>query len=240
MVDDLIENVLFEYSYVQLYALSFGYFILLYFGLAPLFLLVCKYFVRKNLLDLIDNRELRPGQLAFEKWHSLKSIIVFGFSIIPVIYFIRMGWIVLLPNTWINILIGLVVLTLWNEIHFFVVHRIMHQRFFMKNIHFVHHKSITPTVYSVYSFHWFEAFLLSTVPITIAPFLPFSILAIFIYPFVSILLNYAGHCNYRFGSGKGDNWWLFGTHHNKHHSKGKKNYGFALNFLDKLFSKPNH
>lgn len=240
MIHKFVEDILYEYSYVQLFALSFCYFLFLYFGLAPLFSIACKYLARKNLLNLIDNRKLKHGQLTFEKWHSLKSIFVFGFSIIPVIYFIRMGWIVLLPNTWINILIGLVVPTLWNEIHFFVVHRIMHQRFFMKNIHFVHHKSITPTVYSVYSFHWFEAFLLSTVPITIAPFLSFSILAIFIYPFVSILLNYAGHCNYRIGSGKGDNWWLFGTHHNKHHSKGKKNYGFALNFLDKLFSKPNH
>jgi len=239
-MQNLIENILYEYSYVQLFALSFGYFMLLYFGLAPLFLLVCKFLARKKLIHLIDNRKVKPGQLAFEKWHSLKSIAVFGFSIIPVIYFVRMGWITLLPDTWINILIGLVVLTLWNEVHFFAVHRIMHKRFFMKNIHFVHHKSITPTVYSVYSFHWLEAFLLSTVPITIAPFLPFSIIAIFIYPLVSILLNYAGHCNYRFGSGKGEAWWLFGTNHNKHHSKGKKNYGFALNFLDRLFSKPNH
>ncbi len=130
-------------------------------------------------------------------------------------------------------------LTLWNEVHFFVVHRLMHFDFFMRHIHFIHHKSRIPTVYSVYSFHWFEAFLLSTVPLTILPFIPFSIVAVFIYPFVSILLNFAGHCNYRFGNGKRDQWLNFGTAHNTHHTKGRKNYGFALNFLDKLFSRLN-
>lgn len=109
----------------------------------------------------------------------------------------------------------------------------------MKRIHFIHHKSKVPTVYSVFSFHWVEAFLLSTVPLTIVPFIPFAILAIFIYPFVSILLNFAGHCNYRFGDGEGKSWRLFGTYHNEHHSKGRRNYGFSQNFLDKLFSKHN-
>ncbi|WP_371735312.1 sterol desaturase family protein [Zobellia sp. B3R18] len=115
----------------------------------------------------------------------------------------------------------------------------MHQKFMMRHVHFVHHKSRIPTVYSVFSFHWVEALLLSTVPVTIAPFVPFSIIAIFIYPLISILLNFAGHCNYRFGSGKGKGWKLFGTHHNEHHSRGRQNYGFALHLLDKIFSRHN-
>ena len=109
----------------------------------------------------------------------------------------------------------------------------------MRNVHYIHHKSRVSTVYSVFSFHWLEALLLSTIPLTIVPFIPFSIVAVFIYPLVSILLNFAGHCNYRFGDGKGTSWKLFGTYHNEHHSRGRKNYGFSLNFLDKLFSKHN-
>ncbi|MAJ50119.1 MAG: fatty acid hydroxylase [Flammeovirgaceae bacterium] len=168
---------------------------------------------------------------------SMQSIIIFGFSVIPIIYLIRKDFIVLLPNTWPIIFLGIVLLTIWNEVHFFIVHRLMHFNFFMKHVHFIHHKSRIPTIYSVYSFHWFEALLLSTVPLTILPFIPFSIVAVFIYPFVSILLNLAGHCNYRFGQGKGNYWVNFGTAHNEHHTKGRKNYGFALNFLDKLYSR---
>jgi len=212
----------------------------LYFGIGSLFLYVCKYLEHRNILRKIVHKEVKQKQVYFEIKHSIKSIIVFGFSIIPVIYLIRIDSVKLLPNTGRNIVIGLILLTLWNEVHFYIVHRIMHQKFMMKHVHFIHHKSNTPTVYSVFSFHWIEAFLLSTVPITIIPFIPFSIVAVMVYPLVSLLLNFAGHCNYRFGDGKGKSWKLLGTHHNEHHSRGRKNYGFALNLLDELFSKQNN
>lgn len=238
-MNSFIENILFNFSYSRLFALTFGYFILLYFGIGFLFLATCKILERKHVLSKIIDKEVSKKQIAYEIKHSLISIVVFGFSVLPIIYLIRRGVISLIPNTLLNILIGVILLTLWNEVHFYVMHRIMHQRFMMKHFHFIHHKSKIPTVYSVYSFHWIEALLLSTVPLTIVPFIPFSIVAIAIYPLVSILFNFAGHCNYRFGSGKGNSWKLFGTYHNEHHSRGRRNYGFWLNFFDKLFSRHN-
>ena len=238
-MQQFIENILNNYSYGALYTLSFGYFLFLYFGIGWLFLSACKFLEKKKILHKIKEDEVSKKQIVFEIKHSIKSIIVFGFSIMPVIYLVRTGVIQQLPNTWFNVLLGIAILTLWNEVHFYVVHRLMHQKFMLRHVHVIHHQSITPTVYSVYSFHWIEALLLSTIPLTIVPFMPFSMLAVFIYPFVSILLNFAGHCNYRFGEGNGNGWELFGTYHNEHHSRGRKNYGFALNFLDKLFSKHN-
>lgn len=228
-----------NYSYGSLFGLSFGYFLFLYFGIGSFFLFMCKVLERNHIVQKIINKEIKKSQIVFEIMHSIKSIVIFGFSVIPVVYLVRVGAIELLPNTAPNIIMGLIILTLWNEIHFYVVHRIMHQKWMMKNVHYIHHKSTIPSVYSVYSFHWFEALLLSTIPLTIVPFIPFSIVSVFIYPLVSILLNFAGHCNYRFGKGIGNSWMLFGTHHNDHHSRGRKNYGFALNFLDKLFSNHN-
>ena len=172
-MEPLIENILNNYSYIALYGLTFGYFMFLYFGIGSLFLYVCKYLEHRNILRKIVHKEVKQKQVYFEIKHSIKSIIVFGFSIIPVIYLIRIDSVKLLPNTGRNIVIGLILLTLWNEVHFYIVHRIMHQKFMMKHVHFIHHKSNTPTVYSVFSFHWIEAFLLSTVPITIIPFIPF-------------------------------------------------------------------
>lgn len=232
-----IESILYQYSYPALFGLTVVYFAILYFGVGSLFLQACKILERKNFLHKISFKEVPRDQLGFEITHSTKSILIFGLSVLPIIYLVRIDVIQLLPNTWLNVLVGLVILTLWNEVHFYLVHRMLHQKFMMKHVHYIHHKSTVPTVYAVYSFHWLEAALLSTIPLTIVPFIPFSILAVFIYPTVSILLNFAGHCNYRFGDGKGASWRLFGTTHNEHHTKGRKNYGFALNFLDKLFSK---
>jgi sterol desaturase/sphingolipid hydroxylase (fatty acid hydroxylase superfamily) len=239
MIQEQLDNFLFQYNFSTLFVLSFIYFLFLYFALAPLFNTVCKFLNKRKLLQKIVLKEVPQKQIYFEIKHSFKSIILFGFSIIPIVYLIRTGSIIILPNTFLNVIVGLLLLNLWNEIHFFIVHRIMHLPFFMKNVHYIHHQSKVPTVYSVYSFHWLEAFLLSTVPLTICLFLPFSFLSIALYPLASILLNYSGHCNYRFGNGTGYAWKLFGTHHNEHHFKNKKNYGFVLQIFDFIISKLN-
>ncbi|WP_271783451.1 sterol desaturase family protein [Aquimarina algiphila] len=234
MAKELIHTIIYEYSYIWLYVLTFLYFFFLYFGIAPIFEKACLWLESKKVVHRILKKEATKRQKNVEKLHALKSIFVFGFSVLPVVYCIRTNTIVLLPDTFLNIILGVALLTIWNEIHFFVIHRIMHIPFFMNHVHKVHHKSIIPTVYSVYSFHLFEALLLSTVPITLLPFIPFSPVAVFLYPLASILLNYSGHCNYRFGTGKGTGWKLFGTRHNAHHSEFRKNYGFASNILDQL------
>lgn len=232
----IIEKILYSLPYTRLFLLTLGYFLFLYFAIGPLFQYICKVLYRKKLLEKIAPGEVSKEQLSFEIGHSLRSIILFGFSGIPIIYLIRKGSITLLPDTIVNIITGIIILTIWNEIHFFIVHRIMHLPFFMRKVHAVHHRSVVPTVYSVYSFHWFEAVLLSTVPLTIAPFVPLCALSIALYPLASILLNYAGHCNYRFGNGTGPSWKTFGTRHAEHHFKRSKNYGFATHLLDWLYS----
>ncbi|MGL4631896.1 MAG: sterol desaturase family protein [Leadbetterella sp.] len=220
-----------------IYAITLVYFCVLYFGLGALFSAICTYLEHKKIVQKINIQALRKNQISFEIRNSIVSIFVFGFSGFPILYMINSKLTDLSPNTFQNIGMGLVILTLWNEVHFFVIHRMMHLPFFMKKVHHVHHFSSVPTVYSVYSFHWIEALLLSTVPVSIAPFVDFSTLTFALYPLVSILINFSGHCNYRFGNGEGDGWLNFGTNHNKHHRKGIQHYGFLLNTLDVLSSK---
>jgi sterol desaturase/sphingolipid hydroxylase (fatty acid hydroxylase superfamily) len=236
-MEKLIEYVLFQATYLELFLMSLTYFTALYFVLGYLFELSCKYLEKRKLVSKIVNQKVPFSQIKFEIQQSLKSLLIFGFSLLPVVYLIRIEIIYLLDNTFVNVLLGLLILNVWNEIHFYVVHKWMHNKWMMKNIHFVHHKTLIPTVYSVYSFHPLEALILSTVPICIMPLIPFSIIAVFLYPITSILFNFAGHCNYRIGNGEGSGWGMLATNHNFHHSKGKKNYGFALHFLDVLFTK---
>lgn len=234
MLHALVEDIIYKYTYLEVVGITIAYFLLLYFGLGPFFLRVCKYLWKKKFLQKIIANEASPKQIRFEIRHSLQSIIIFGFSAVPLIWMIRQGWVKLLPDSFGYVILGLIILSVWNEIHFFVIHRLMHIPFFMRRVHYVHHRSITPTVYSVYSFHGLEAFLLSTVPLTIAPWIPFSPIAIFLYPLVSILLNFCGHCNYRFGNGTGAGWKILSTRHAEHHRKSRNNYGFASPILDNL------
>lgn len=228
------DHLLFQGSYVLIFGLTIVYFLLLYFGLGYLFLQVCRNLHRRKILQRIAPGEASREQIRFEIRNALLPIGVFGISGMTYVYSIRHGWISLKTNDFSSVLFGVVLLTLWNEVHFFCVHRLMHVRFFMRHVHHVHHRSHIPTVYSVYSFHWFEALLLSTVPLTLGVFMPLAPLAVFVYPLASILLNYAGHCNFRFGSGNGPQWTRIGTRHAGHHFEFRKTYGFASYLLDRL------
>ena len=236
MIQEFIHRFITDYSYLQVYALTVIYFLLLYFVLGPLFLYTCKVLEKLQVLHQIQSTPKPNKNIRYEIKNSFRSILIFGFSSLPVIYFVRTGFMVLLPDSvWVT-LIGLALLIVWNEIHFFLVHRVMHWPVCYRYIHYMHHVSKIPTVYSVFSFHPVEAFLLSTVEVTLVLFVPLSTTAIFLYPLVSILLNYAGHCNYRFGNGTGSAWHLFGTRHSTHHYRNTNQYGFASPLLDELFS----
>lgn len=233
-------NYLFnQAAYGEIIGLSLIFFLWLYFGLGYTFDQVCRWLHSRGRLVKIDLSPPLPGQRKREILNSLVSIAVFSVSGLPIIYLYRQGYLQLLPDTTLHILWSLVLLNFWNELHFFMLHRLMHAKFFMKNIHYVHHQSVVPSVYSVYSFHVVEAILLSTVQLTLLCLLPLSSWAILLYPLNSILLNFSGHCNYRFGEGK-RGWFLFATIHNKHHSQRFAHFGFALPWLDKLYRFISH
>lgn len=230
-------KILYIWSYWSIFLITVFYFLLLYFGLGALFNQTCKWLSKKGYVSKIVSEDVSSVQLKREIKNSLLSIILFGFSSVALIYLIRNGIYSTAINTPFSVGKGLLILTIWNELHFFIVHRIMHLPFFMKTVHKVHHVSRIPTVYSIYSFHWFEALLLSTVPLTILWYTGFPSLVFVFFPVISLLINLAGHCNYRYGKGLGPDWWLFATRHSQHHSKGKRNYGFASSLLDKLFNR---
>lgn len=232
----LINYILYKANYIEVYFYTLLYFLFLYFAVGQLFLVICKFLEKQGWVSLINTKEPSQKQIRYEIKQSTLSIVLFGSSGIPIIYLIRQQQITLLDDNWINIAMGLILLTFWNEIHFFVIHRIMHLKYFMKKVHYVHHKSRISTIYSVFSFHWIEAFLLSTVMLSIVTFFPFAPTAIALFPLVSILLNFSGHSNYRFGKGKTDYITSFATRHNQHHKTNKETYGFATPYLDQVLS----
>jgi len=176
----------------------------------------------------------KPNQKFREIKHSLVSILVFGFSSFPIVYLYRIEYLTLIPNTFWNVLLSLIALNVWNEIHFFTIHKLMHKPFFMRNIHKIHHQSYIPTVWAVYSLHWVEAALLSLVPFVLSLIHPLAPFAFVLYPLNSILINFAGHCNYRL-VGFENTWLGFASKHITHHQKGNKNFGFLSGLLDRIF-----
>lgn len=229
---DFLKQAFWSWSWPALWSGSFLYFLFLYFVLGWLFEKTCIWLEKAGLAEKIEKAQPAAGQKQAERRHSMVSLIIFGFSVWPVVWLCRNGVYQPQPSTFGSIFIGLLLLNVWNEIHFFLVHRLMHIPFFMRHMHFIHHRSRVPTVWSVYSFHWLEAGLLSLVPTLLCLVFSPPLLAVALYPLNSVLLNFSGHCNYRLlmlASPEG-----LASRHVQHHRRSLGNYGFASGLPDKM------
>ncbi len=178
----------------------------------------------------------KPGQTNQEIKNSLLSIFVFSIQAILFQYLFSIGVFKIgFDNPW-NCLWEIPILFLWNELHFYCMHWLLHRRWFFKNVHKVHHWSKEPTSYSIFSFHWIEAFLLGTViffPLFIHAFQVYSLLSL---PIMSLVINLLGHCNHEVPIARANSSFRkYIFRHSMHHKWSTGNFGFMLNIFDRIF-----
>src|SRR5262249_45322876 len=137
---------------------------------------------------IIDLGPLRDGQIAKEIRRSLVSIGVFaGYGWLATHAYLH-GWVdVAWQGSGTRLRAEILLLFVWNEIHFFICPRLLHTRWLYRHVHRVHHESVTPTPFSTYSFHWLEAVLLGSVMITAMMWHTFSIWPLMFLPVMSLL-----------------------------------------------------
>ncbi|MDY7232439.1 sterol desaturase family protein [Hyalangium rubrum] len=234
-LEQLMHDFVQRSSLLALGAITAGGFALIYFGLGGLgTLLTRRVFPRLGIGRVIDAHPLRPGQVREEIGWSLVSIALFGgYGALTVwldsLGITRIRW----ELTASGLLVDLVVLTAWNEAHFYLCHRVLHTRWLFRHVHAIHHRSRVPTPFSTYSFHPVEATLLGSVMVLLQLFYDVSIWAALTYPLVSLTMNTLGHLNYSLLPG---HWWTkplrASEHHGLHHRKVNGNFGFQMPVLD--------
>ncbi len=126
-----------------------------------------------------------------------------------------------------------------HDTYFYWTHRLMHHRKLYNLFHKVHHLSKKPTPLAAFSFHPLEALVESAVFIIISFSIPVHFSVIAIFTFFSLFMNVYGHLGFSLFSEKQLNTFplkMFGhsTHHSWHHQYFKGNYGFYLQFWDRL------
>jgi len=223
---------------VVVFAATTAGFFLLYFGLgAATHLLVTRVLPAHAIGRRLSDRPLVPGQIRHEMHQSLWSIFMFGgFGVLTAVG-ARAGWWSVVPwRSPEGVVLEVGFLLLWNDFHFYVVHRLLHTRWLFQRYHREHHRAIRPTSFSTYAMHPLESFLLGTVMVIVQPFHAFSLPAIVLFPLLSITLNNIGHSNYDFAPGGGRWHPLAGARrHEAHHRVVHGNYGFLLPVLDRWF-----
>lgn len=135
--------------------------------------------------------------------------------------------------------LGVVFSYLLHDTYFYWTHRLLHTKLLYKRFHLVHHKSINPSPFSSFSFHFMEALIAAIVTIPIVFIIPIHPIAILIYSLLSFAMNVYGHLGYEIMP----KWFrrtvlfkIFNTsvHHNMHHSKFVGNFGLYTRFWDRL------
>ena len=156
-----LEIAFFELPFYDLLLLSFSGFAALYFSWAGIGFfygrVLCQRFGWGTILD---RRPLFKGQLLFELKHSLVSIFIFALYGVLTAWALRQGWVSIkfLDFSMSRYLIHMAVIVLWNEIHFYAIHRFLHRTWWFKKVHEVHHRSVTTTPFSTFSFHFTSHF----------------------------------------------------------------------------------
>jgi len=183
---------------------------------------------------VLDARFVTKKQLLHELGLSVITILIFGLGVVFPWGLLQLGWANLAENpSWIQIAIEVVVLFFWNEIHFYITHRLLHTPW-LRGFHKAHHLSITTTPWTTYSFHPVESLMLGSVLILPMLIHDFSIYALISVPIFSFVINQIGHANYDWFPESNFFLWQGARRHQLHHEKFHGNFGFALEWMDAL------
>lgn len=187
----------------------------------------------------LDTRAFRPKQKITEFALSVCSIVIFGVGSGLIWWLLQVGWVQLRWDAWVwsSALVWaveLLVLLVWNDVHFYAMHRLLHVRWLYKRVHIQHHRSVRTTALTAYSFHPVEAMLYGSVLIVPLLVYTFSWQAVLAFPLLSLMLNQKGHCNYAFTRKPLAQLNTDTRRHQLHHARFNGNYGFLWSFMDAL------
>jgi Delta7-sterol 5-desaturase len=140
---------------------------------------------------------------------------------------------------WPMIAATLIGLLVFNDAWFYFCHRMLHHPKLFRYVHSVHHKSVDVNPFSSYSFHWFEAFILSAWVLPMVLLLPIYLPMIGVLHGIGLANNVMSHLGYEFLPR-----WLMrvpvlrwmntSTFHNLHHTSSRGNYALMFRFWDRL------
>lgn len=126
-----------------------------------------------------------------------------------------------------------------HDTYFYWNHRLMHHKRLYKYFHNIHHLSKKPTPLAAFAFHPLEAIVEAMIFPLISLVMPVHFSVLVIFSLFSLFMNVYGHLGFSLFSEKQLNsfplkMFSHSTHHSWHHQFYKGNYGFYLQFWDRL------
>ncbi|MCB0405243.1 MAG: sterol desaturase family protein [Bdellovibrionales bacterium] len=141
---------------------------------------------------------------------------------------------------WVYFFLSVPLLMLFHEIYFYWTHRLLHHPWWFRKVHRVHHESVNPTPWAVFSFHPIEAVVQAAILpclVLFVPAHPAALLGFLMVMTVTGVVNHMGYEIYPKGlaTGRFGRYVIGATHHYLHHKKCHYNFGLYVNVLDHWF-----
>lgn len=135
----------------------------------------------------------------------------------------------------VSIIISLII----HDTYFYWMHRTLHHPRLYKAVHLTHHKSVNPSPFASFSFHFYEAITEGMILPIMLFILPLHPLAIIGFTLSSFFINVYGHLGFEIMPKWFRHSFLFqifnsSVHHNLHHSKFVGNYGLYFRVWDRV------
>lgn len=190
----------------------------------------------------IQSKLPRPEQIRRDVLASLRTFLIFAIGSVVLFElaaggWTRMYWPVTARPLWyaaVSFILG----TLFLDAYFYWVHRFMHWRPVFALVHLTHHRSVTPTPWTIFAFSPLEA-LLQFLPVALLVFLmPLCPLVLILLLTHNTFVNVAGHNGIEIipksiSQAPILRWFNTVTHHDAHHTNVRVNYGSYLNLWDR-------
>jgi Delta7-sterol 5-desaturase len=190
----------------------------------------------------IQARDATRADFFREFGASIRTVAVYTVLAVPMVWAFRHGYLreyhdALTPLSYLGYLAAIL---LAHDTWFYWTHRAMHSRALFKRFHRFHHRTVTPTAWTAYSFAMPEAaimFLFMPVWFSLVS-TPVPVVVTFLA--VMILRNAMGHAGLElhprgWASHPLLKWISTTTHHDMHHGTSfNHNYGFYFTWWDKL------
>lgn len=195
----------------------------------------------------VARHEPRPRQVRREIVCSLRSIGIFGLVAAAVVYAAYSGWTRLYignEHGWGWFVMSIPLMIAVHDTYFYWTHRLMHHPRLYRRLHYVHHRSTSPTPWAAYAFSPGEALIQAGIGPLIVFTIPVHPAAFGLFMGWQIAFNVFGHCGYeifpaRFLHSRAGLLLNSVTHHALHHEKFRANYGLYFNMWDRLM-RTNH
>lgn len=178
-----------------------------------------------------------------EIFFSLLSTLIFLLPTIVVVSTKDLGWSKVYlslderSRTWYAL--SFIVVFFLHDTYFYWTHRLMHHRKLYRYFHKTHHLSVEPTPLAAFAFHPLEAVVESFLFLLIPLVMPVHFSVLVVFTLFSLFMNVYGHLGFNLFAPEKlasfpYNLFSHSTHHSWHHRYQQGNYGFYLQFWDRV------